>query len=45
MWLLLLQIINYSTGMFQGKFAEAKSLTLGVGAVNLAFTLVAVSAR
>lgn len=40
MFLLFLQIINYSTGMFQ-----AKSLTLGVGAVNLAFTLVAVSAR
>lgn len=40
MFLLFLQIISYSTGMLQ-----AKSLTLGVGAVNLAFTLVAVSAR
>lgn len=39
------QIINYSTTMFQAKFNEAKYLTLGVGAVNLAFTLVAVSAK
>ncbi|CAG5866800.1 unnamed protein product [Menidia menidia] len=34
-------IINYSTRMFQAKFDEAKFLTLGVGAVNLTFTLVA----
>ncbi|XP_075303848.1 solute carrier family 2, facilitated glucose transporter member 1 [Odontesthes bonariensis] len=34
-------IINYSTRMFQAKFEEAKFLTLGVGAVNLTFTLVA----
>ncbi|XP_029983309.1 solute carrier family 2, facilitated glucose transporter member 1 [Sphaeramia orbicularis] len=34
-------IINYSTRMFQAKFDEAKYLTLGVGAVNVAFTLVA----
>lgn len=31
--------------MFEARFAEAKNLTLGVGAVNVAFTLVAVSAR
>lgn len=31
--------------MFQAKFDEAKYLTLGVGAANLAFTLVAVSAN
>lgn len=43
--LLCLQIINYSTRMFEARFAEAKNLTLGVGAVNVAFTLVAVSAR
>uniref|UniRef100_A0A8C5DI15 Solute carrier family 2, facilitated glucose transporter member 5 n=1 Tax=Gouania willdenowi TaxID=441366 RepID=A0A8C5DI15_GOUWI len=36
-------IINYSTKMFQAKFDEAKYLTLGVGAVNVTFTLVAVS--
>lgn len=29
--------------MFQAKFNEAKYLTLGVGAANMAFTLVAVS--
>lgn len=29
--------------MFQAKFDEAKYLTLGVGAVNVTFTLVAVS--
>ncbi|XP_072313734.1 solute carrier family 2, facilitated glucose transporter member 1 [Eucyclogobius newberryi] len=34
-------IINYSTRMFQAKFEEAKYLTLGVGAVNVFFTLVA----
>ncbi|XP_041828577.1 solute carrier family 2, facilitated glucose transporter member 1 [Melanotaenia boesemani] len=34
-------IINYSTRMFQAKFDEAKYLTLGVGAVNVIFTLVA----
>uniref|UniRef100_A0A3Q2FIL3 Solute carrier family 2, facilitated glucose transporter member 5 n=1 Tax=Cyprinodon variegatus TaxID=28743 RepID=A0A3Q2FIL3_CYPVA len=34
-------IINYSTKMFQANFDEAKYLTLGVGAVNLIFTLVA----
>ncbi|XP_029688518.1 solute carrier family 2, facilitated glucose transporter member 1 [Takifugu rubripes] len=34
-------IINYSTRMFEARFAEAKNLTLGVGAVNVAFTLVA----
>ncbi|XP_056249822.1 solute carrier family 2, facilitated glucose transporter member 1 [Seriola aureovittata] len=34
-------IINYSTRMFQAKFDEAKYLTLGVGAVNVTFTLVA----
>ncbi|XP_076013415.1 solute carrier family 2, facilitated glucose transporter member 1 [Genypterus blacodes] len=34
-------IINYSTRMFQARFEEAKYLTLGVGAVNLTFTLVA----
>lgn len=39
------QIINYSTRMFQAKFNEAKYLTLGVGAANVAFTLVAVSAN
>ena len=38
------QIINYSTKMFaKSKFDEAKYLTLGVGAVNVAFTIVAVS--
>lgn len=31
--------------MFQARFNEAKHLTLGVGAANLAFTLVAVSAN
>lgn len=31
--------------MFQAKFDEAKYLTLGVGAVNVTFTLVAVSAK
>ncbi|XP_036065978.1 solute carrier family 2, facilitated glucose transporter member 1 isoform X1 [Oryzias melastigma] len=36
-------IINYSTRMFQASFDEAKYLTLGVGVVNLTFTLVAVS--
>lgn len=36
--MLFFQIINYSTKMFQAKY-----LTLGVGAVNLTFTLVAVS--
>ncbi|KAJ0008739.1 hypothetical protein NQD34_016154 [Periophthalmus magnuspinnatus] len=35
------KIINYSTRMFQAKFEEAKYLTLGVGAVNVFFTLVA----
>lgn len=39
-----MQIINYSTRMFEERFAEAQSLTLGVGAVNVAFTLVAVGA-
>nr|XP_046165603.1 solute carrier family 2, facilitated glucose transporter member 1 [Oncorhynchus gorbuscha] len=35
-------IINYSTKMFdKANFDEAKYLTLGVGAVNVAFTLVA----
>uniref|UniRef100_A0A3B5L5S2 Solute carrier family 2, facilitated glucose transporter member 5 n=1 Tax=Xiphophorus couchianus TaxID=32473 RepID=A0A3B5L5S2_9TELE len=34
-------IINYSTKMFQATFNEAKYLTLGVGVVNVAFTLVA----
>uniref|UniRef100_A0A3Q2QCS8 Solute carrier family 2, facilitated glucose transporter member 5 n=1 Tax=Fundulus heteroclitus TaxID=8078 RepID=A0A3Q2QCS8_FUNHE len=34
-------IINYSTKMFQAKFDDAKYLTLGVGAVNVTFTLVA----
>uniref|UniRef100_A0A672JJP9 Solute carrier family 2, facilitated glucose transporter member 5 n=2 Tax=Salarias fasciatus TaxID=181472 RepID=A0A672JJP9_SALFA len=34
-------IINYSTKMFQAKFDQAKYLTLGVGAVNVTFTLVA----
>ncbi|KAL7380570.1 hypothetical protein ABVT39_019906 [Epinephelus coioides] len=34
-------IINYSTRMFQAKFDQAKYLTLGVGAVNVTFTLVA----
>ncbi|XP_077416192.1 solute carrier family 2, facilitated glucose transporter member 1 [Vanacampus margaritifer] len=34
-------IINYSTTMFQANFEEAKYLTLGVGAVNVMFTLVA----
>ncbi|XP_075904828.1 solute carrier family 2, facilitated glucose transporter member 1 [Nelusetta ayraudi] len=34
-------IINYSTRMFQAKFEEAKYLTLGVGFVNVTFTLVA----
>ncbi|TRY57890.1 hypothetical protein DNTS_014407 [Danionella cerebrum] len=35
-------IINYSTKMFaQSNFEEAKYLTLGVGAVNVAFTIVA----
>lgn len=38
-----MQIINYSTRMFQAKFEEAKYLTLGVGVVNVTFTLVAVS--
>uniref|UniRef100_G3PFP7 Solute carrier family 2 member 1 n=1 Tax=Gasterosteus aculeatus TaxID=69293 RepID=G3PFP7_GASAC len=35
------KIINYSTRMFQAKFDQAKYLTLGVGAVNVTFTLVA----
>ncbi|XP_061741796.1 solute carrier family 2, facilitated glucose transporter member 1 isoform X2 [Nerophis ophidion] len=34
-------IVNYSTTMFQAQFHEAKYLTLGVGAVNVFFTLVA----
>ncbi|KAM9842290.1 solute carrier family 2, facilitated glucose transporter member 1 [Aulostomus maculatus] len=34
-------IINYSTRMFQARFDQAKYLTLGVGAVNVTFTLVA----
>ncbi|XP_053290757.1 solute carrier family 2, facilitated glucose transporter member 1 [Pleuronectes platessa] len=34
-------IINYSTRMFQANFDQAKYLTLGVGAVNVTFTLVA----
>ncbi|XP_028843780.1 solute carrier family 2, facilitated glucose transporter member 1 isoform X2 [Denticeps clupeoides] len=35
-------IINYSTKMFaKSKFEEAKYLTLGVGTVNVAFTIVA----
>uniref|UniRef100_A0A3P9JU47 Solute carrier family 2, facilitated glucose transporter member 5 n=1 Tax=Oryzias latipes TaxID=8090 RepID=A0A3P9JU47_ORYLA len=34
-------IINYSTRMFQASFEDAKYLTLGVGVVNLTFTLVA----
>ncbi|XP_061551536.1 solute carrier family 2, facilitated glucose transporter member 1 isoform X2 [Phycodurus eques] len=38
-------IINYSTRMFQANFEEAKYLTLGVGAINVVFTLVAVSPR
>lgn len=42
---LLFQIINYSTRMFQAKFNQAKYLTLGVGAVNVTFTLVAVSTK
>ncbi len=42
--LFFFQIINYSTKMFaQSNFDEAKYLTLGVGAVNVAFTIVAVS--
>lgn len=40
-----MQIINYSTRMFQAKFEEAKYLTLGVGVVNVTFTLVAVSSE
>ncbi|CAL8274277.1 unnamed protein product [Merluccius merluccius] len=35
-------IVNYSTKMFQDSFSEAKYLTLGVGAVNMTFTVVAV---
>lgn len=31
--------------MFQAKFDQAKYLTLGVGAVNVIFTLVAVSTK
>lgn len=31
--------------MFQAKFEEAKYLTLGVGVVNVTFTLVAVSRK
>lgn len=31
--------------MFQAKFDQAKYLTLGVGAVNVTFTLVAVSPK
>lgn len=31
--------------MFQAKFDQAKYLTLGVGAVNVTFTLVAVSTK
>ncbi|XP_030642627.1 solute carrier family 2, facilitated glucose transporter member 1 [Chanos chanos] len=35
-------IINYSTKMFsKSRFEEAKYLTIGVGAVNVAFTIVA----
>ncbi|XP_028251472.1 solute carrier family 2, facilitated glucose transporter member 1 [Parambassis ranga] len=34
-------IINYSTTMFQANFNEAKYLTLGVGAVNVTFAIVA----
>ncbi|KAM3871199.1 solute carrier family 2, facilitated glucose transporter member 1 [Diretmus argenteus] len=34
-------IINYSTKMFQARFDEATYLTLGVGAVNVTFTVVA----
>ncbi|XP_054652455.1 solute carrier family 2, facilitated glucose transporter member 1 [Dunckerocampus dactyliophorus] len=34
-------VINYSTSIFQSKFDTAKYLTLGVGAVNVVFTLVA----
>ena len=44
--LISFQIINYSTKMFnQSRMDEAKYLTLGVGAVNVTFTLVAVSAE
>ncbi|KAM9354810.1 solute carrier family 2, facilitated glucose transporter member 1 [Pholidichthys leucotaenia] len=35
-------IINYSTKVFQTRFDQAKYLTVGVGAVNLIFTLIAV---
>ncbi|CAL8283858.1 unnamed protein product [Lota lota] len=35
-------IINYSTKMFEDTFSEAKYLTLGVGTVNVTFSLVAV---
>nr|XP_057934477.1 solute carrier family 2, facilitated glucose transporter member 1 isoform X2 [Doryrhamphus excisus] len=34
-------VINYSTTIFQASFDQAKYLTLGVGAVNVTFTLVA----
>uniref|UniRef100_A0A3Q3AYE8 Solute carrier family 2, facilitated glucose transporter member 5 n=1 Tax=Kryptolebias marmoratus TaxID=37003 RepID=A0A3Q3AYE8_KRYMA len=34
-------VMNYSTRIFQAKFDNAKYLTLGVGAVNVLFTLVA----
>lgn len=44
--LLHFQIINYSTKIFtKAKFEEAKYLTLGVGAINVAFTVVSVSVR
>lgn len=42
--LLYFQIINYSTKIFsKAKCKEAKFLTLGVGAVNVAFTIMSVS--
>ncbi|CAL8302058.1 unnamed protein product [Boreogadus saida] len=34
-------MINYSTKMFEDAFSEAKYLTLGVGAANLTFSVVA----
>lgn len=44
--LLHFQIINYSTEIFtRDKFEEAKYLTLGVGAINVVFTIVSVSVR
>ena len=36
-------MINYSTKMFENAYSEAKYLTLGVGATNLTFSVVAVS--